>query len=175
MAIELLGQGERIIVNEALAEGFVTLVGEAKKKEAVEVSPLQKLSCLQTTVLSTSALSSWKAQTLKELLEEKQDALFVYLAAHRFETDVDVINLDVHLNEGYLLRTSVCTDFGPSGPHYPQWTSIVDKSTGSEYDVFLSDIGMDSPITKVSGYLFNGLEEDYQYKTQISFSDLKDE
>ena len=107
MAIELLGQVEIIIVNEALVEGFVTLVGEAKKKEAVEFSPLQKLSCLQTTVLSTSALSSWKAQTLKELLEEKQDALFVYLAAHRFETDVDVINLEVHLNAGYLLRTSV--------------------------------------------------------------------
>lgn len=175
MAIELLGQVERIIVNEALADGFAALVGEAKEKETVEVSPLQKLSYLQALALSKPVVGNWKVQTLKELFEEKQDALFVYLAVHRFETDIDVISLDVHLNNDYLLRTSVCVDFSPSGPHYPQWTSIVDKSTGSEYDVFLSDIGIDSSITQVSGYLFNGIEEDYQHKIQIDFSDLRDE
>lgn len=175
MAIELLPQVERIIVNDALKEGFATLIGEVKERKALEVSPLQKLSYLQALALSKSVVDNWKMQTLKKLFEEKQDALFVYLAVHRFETDINVISLDVHLNNDYLLRTSVCVDFGPSGPHYPQWTSVVNKATGSEYDVFLSDIGMVSPITQVSGYLFNGAEEDYQYKVQISLSDLEDE
>lgn len=175
MAIELLSQVERLIVNDALKEGFSALVGETKERKVLEVSPLQKLSYLQAVALSKSVPINLEVQTLKELFEEKQGALFVYLAVHRFETDVDVINLDVHLNEDYLLRTSVYADFGPSGPHYPQWTSIVNKATGSEYDVFLSDIGMDSPITQVSGYLFNGVEEDYQHKVQINFSDLEDE
>lgn len=175
MAIELLSQIERLVVNDTLKEGFSALVGETKEQKAMEVSPLQKLSYLQAVALSRPVASSWKVRTLKDLFNEMQDALFVYLAAHRFETNIDVISLDVHLNNDYLLRTSVCTDFGSSGPHYPQWTSVVNKATGTEYDVFLSDIGMDSPITQVSGYLFNGVEEDYQYKVQINFSDLEDE
>ena len=172
MAIELLPQLERLLVNDILSEGFAAQI--QKEQGALEVSPLQKLAYLQAVALSESDVNSFQVQVLNEIFKTRQDALFVYLAAHRFETDVDTISLDVYLNGEFILRTSVTNDFGPQGPHFPQWTSVVDKTTSSEYDLFVSDIGLieEADIEGISGCLYNGIEDDYQHKVQIKFSSL---